>query len=98
MQPVLNFFSDACGRLSRNKEQVEKDVYLLNAEEKAKEGITSLPGSLIEAIGLTEESELVREALGDHVFNNFITSKKVEWDNYRVNVTEWELKAYLGVL
>lgn len=76
----------------------EKDVYLLNAEEKAKEGITSLPGSLIEAIGLTEESELVREALGDHVFNNFITSKKVEWDNYRVNVSEWELKAYLGVL
>ncbi|RCV63663.1 glutamine synthetase [Methanophagales archaeon] len=76
----------------------EKDVYLLNAEEKAKEGITSLPGSLIEAVGLTEESELVREALGDHVFNNFITSKKVEWDNYRVNVTEWELEAYLGVL
>jgi len=76
----------------------EKDVYLLNADEKAKEGITSLPGSLIEAIALTEESELVREALGDHVFNNFITSKKVEWDNYRVNVTEWELKAYLGVL
>nr|QNO54923.1 glutamine synthetase [Methanosarcinales archaeon ANME-1 ERB7] len=76
----------------------EKDVYLLNVEEKAKEGITSLPGSLIEAIALTEESELVREALGDHVFNNFITSKKVEWDNYRVNVTEWELKAYLGVL
>ena len=76
----------------------EKDVYLLNAEEKAKEGITSLPGSLIEAIALTEESELVREALGDHVFNNFITSKKVEWDNYRVNVSEWELKAYLGVL
>jgi len=76
----------------------EKDVYLLNAEEKVKEGITSLPGSLIEAIGLTEESELVREALGDHVFNNFITSKKVEWDNYRVNVTEWELNAYLSVL
>jgi glutamine synthetase len=77
---------------------IEKDVYQLNGEEKAKEGITSLPGSLIEAIALTEESELVREALGDHVFNNFIRSKKVEWDNYRVNVTEWELKAYLGVL
>jgi glutamine synthetase len=76
----------------------EKDVYLLNAHEKANEGITSLPGSLIEAIALTEESELVREALGVHVFNNFITSKKVEWDKYRINVTEWELKAYLGVL
>jgi glutamine synthetase len=76
----------------------EKDVYLMSGEEKAKEGITSLPGSLIEAIALTEESKLVREALGDHVFKNFITSKKVEWDNYRVNVSEWELKEYLSVL
>ncbi|HID19663.1 MAG TPA: type I glutamate--ammonia ligase [Methanophagales archaeon] len=76
----------------------EKDVYLMSGEEKAKEGILSLPGSLIEAIALAEESELVREALGDHVFKNFITSKKVEWDNYRVNVSEWELKEYLDVL
>ena len=76
----------------------EKDVYTMSKEEKEKEGIKSLPGSLIEAISLTEKSELMREALGDHVFNNFITSKKVEWDRYRVNVTEWELKEYLGVL
>ena len=76
----------------------EKDVYLMSEEAKAEEGIKSLPGSLIEAIALTEKSELVREALGDHIFNNFITSKKVEWDNYRVSVTEWELKEYLGVL
>jgi glutamine synthetase len=77
---------------------MEKDVYIMNDEEKAKEGITSLPGSLIEAIALTEKSELVREALGDHVFNNFITSKKVEWDQYRVNVSEWELEKFLNVL
>ncbi|MCK4399144.1 MAG: hypothetical protein KAV25_09150, partial [Methanophagales archaeon] len=76
----------------------EKDVYTMSKEEKEKEGIKSLPGSLIEAITLTKKSELVREALGDHIFNNFITSKKVEWDRYRVNVTEWELKEYLGVL
>jgi glutamine synthetase len=76
----------------------EKDVYLMNGAERAKEGIMSLPGSLIEAIGLTEKSELVREALGNHTFNNFITSKKVEWDKYRVNVSEWELKEYLPVL
>ena len=76
----------------------EKDVYLLNDEDKAKEGIKSLPGSLIEAIALTEKSELVREALGDHIFSNFITSKKVEWDRYRVHVTEWEWKEYLGIL
>ncbi|MEA2052747.1 MAG: glutamine synthetase family protein [Euryarchaeota archaeon] len=76
----------------------EKDVYLMSGAERAKEGIKSLPGSLIEAIGLTENSELVREALGNHTFNNFITSKKVEWDKYRMNVSEWELKEYLPVL
>lgn len=76
----------------------EKDVYLMSEEERAKEGIRSLPGSLIEAIKLTEKSELVREALGDHIFSNFITSKKVEWDRYRVHVTEWEWKEYLGIL
>ena len=76
----------------------EKDVYLMSGAERAKEGIRSLPGSLIEAIGLTENSELVREALGNHTFKNFIISKKVEWDKYRVNVSEWELKEYLSVL
>ncbi|MBA5941739.1 MAG: glutamine synthetase [Methanophagales archaeon] len=76
----------------------EKDVYLMSEEEKEKAGIKSLPGSLIEAIALTENSELVRAALGDHVFENFITSKKIEWDSYRKDVSEWELKEYLGVL
>jgi len=76
----------------------EKDVYLMSGEEREKEGVRSLPGSLIEAITLTEKSELVRETLGEHTFNNFITSKLVEWDRYRVNVTEWELKEYLSVL
>ncbi|RZN33438.1 MAG: glutamine synthetase [Methanophagales archaeon ANME-1-THS] len=76
----------------------EKDVYLMNEDERKREGIKTLPGSLIEAIVLTEKSKLVREALGEHIFRNFITSKKVEWDRYRVNVTEWELKEYLSVL
>ncbi len=76
----------------------EKDVYIMSADERARDGISVLPGSLIEAIALTEKSELVREALGDHVFENFITSKKVEWDRYRVNISEWELKEYLSVL
>jgi len=76
----------------------EKDVYLMNEVEREREGIKTLPGSLIEAIALTEKSNLVREALGEHIFQNFITSKKVEWDRYRVNVTEWELKEYLSVL
>jgi L-glutamine synthetase (EC 6.3.1.2) len=70
----------------------------MSSAEMEREGIDLLPGSLIEAIKLTENSELVKEALGDHIFQNFIESKKVEWDDYRVQVTEWELKEYLSVL
>lgn len=86
----------------RNKYELppptEKDVYLMSASEREREQIETLPGSLIEAITLTENSELVREALGEHTFQNFVISKKVEWDRYRMNVTEWELKEYLSVL
>ena len=77
---------------------VEKNVYLMGEDERREYGIESLPGSLIEAIELTEGSELVRKTLGDRIFNDFLTSKKVEWDNYRVQVSEWELKEYLRIL
>ncbi len=62
------------------------------------DGRGTLPGSLWEAIQLTEESEVVRKALGDHVFDAFIKNKKIEWDLYRAQVTDYELKKYLPVL
>jgi glutamine synthetase len=77
---------------------IEKDVYHLSVDERKDLGIESLPGSLIEAIELTEKSELVRDALGEHVFNNFITSKKVEWDDYRMKIHPYELEKFLPVL
>ena len=77
---------------------IEKDVYHLSAEERKKLGLETLPGSLIEAIDLAEESELVQKALGDHIFNYFIASKKVEWDNYRNQVHPWEIDEYLSIL
>ncbi|MDY6965793.1 MAG: glutamine synthetase family protein [Halobacteriota archaeon] len=79
-------------------EPIEKDVYSMSADEKEEEGINALPGTLIEAIAITENSELVKKTLGDHVFNNFIASKKIEWDAYRMQVSEWELKEYLHTL
>jgi len=77
---------------------VEENVYHMTEEERRKRGIESLPGSLIEAIEITEKSELVRKALGDHVFTNFIENKKIEWDNYRRQVTTYELETYLPIL
>jgi glutamine synthetase len=76
----------------------EQDIYHMSDAERAERGITSLPGSLNDAIALTEQSQLVREALGDHVFNAFLTNKTKEWDAYRMNVTEWELDRYLPLL
>jgi glutamine synthetase len=77
---------------------VEENVYEMTAEERKERGIETLPSSLWEAIQLTEKSELVRGALGDHVFQAFIQNKKIEWDKYRTQVTEYELKRYLPVL
>jgi glutamine synthetase len=77
---------------------VEKNVYEMNEEERGKRGIGSLPASLWEAIQLAERSEVVRKALGDHVFHAFIQNKRIEWDQYRTQVTEYELKKYLPIL
>jgi glutamine synthetase len=70
----------------------------MNEEERKERGIGMLPGSLTEAVALTEASALVREALGDHVFNSFIENKKREWHEYRTQVTEYELKNYLPIM
>jgi glutamine synthetase len=77
---------------------VEEDIYEMSEESRKKHGIESLPGSLSEAIQLTEKSELVRETLGDHVFQKFIENKKIEWDQYRTHVSQFELEKYLPIL
>ena len=79
-------------------EPIEANVYEMTEKERQKRGIATLPASLLEAVQLTEKSELVRKALGDHVFAAFIANKKIEWDQYRTQVTEYELKKYLPIL
>ncbi len=77
---------------------VEENVYEMSEEQRRKRGIGTLPSSLWEAVKLTEGSELVRRALGDHVFAAFIKNRKIEWDRYRTQVTDYELKEYLPIL
>jgi glutamine synthetase len=79
-------------------EPVEENVYEMTETERKERGIGTLPSNLWEAITLTEKSELVRKALGDHVFDAFITNKRIEWDYYRTQVTNYELKRYLPIL
>ncbi len=77
---------------------VEEDIFDMSAEKMASIGINSLPGSLHEAIVEMEKSELVKETLGEHIFNKFIENKKMEWDEYRTHVTGFEIKKYLSIL
>ena len=79
-------------------EPVEDNIYHMTDEERETRGINSLPGSLIEALQFTEKSKLVRETLGEHVFKEFIANKKIEWDNYRKFITDYEIKNYLPIL
>jgi len=77
---------------------VEEDIFEMNLAERKAHGITDLPGNLYAAILTTEKSELVREVLGDHVFNKFIENKRIEWDSYRTHVSQFELDKYLSIL
>lgn len=79
-------------------EPMERDVFKMLPDERAAAGIEMLPGSLNEAITAMEGSELVRSALGDHIFEKFIENKRIEWDSYRSHVHEYELNRYLPVL
>jgi len=79
-------------------EPVEEDIYRMTEADRNAACIGSLPGNLYAAITLAEESELVRETLGEHIFSKFIENKKIEWDNYRVTVSKYELEKYLPIL
>jgi glutamine synthetase len=79
-------------------EPVEEDIFAMTEDERVKKGIHTLPGNLFEATQEMEKSELVRSALGDHVFEKFLANKRIEWDNYRTYVTDYELKKYLPIL
>ncbi len=78
--------------------EATNNIFELTPEERAAEGIPALPQSLGDAIDVMEGSELVAEALGEHVFDYFIRNKRAEWDDYRAQVTPFELERYLGTL
>ena len=77
---------------------METNLYHLTAEQRRERGIVALPETLGEAIDELSQSELARKALGPHIFDRYIEIKRKEWDEYRVQLTEWEMKKYLAVL
>jgi glutamine synthetase len=79
-------------------EPTEENVFEMGAEERERRGIKTLPGSLKEAIEAFAASDLMRRALGEHVFDSLIQNKRIEWDAYRRHVSDFEMDRYLAVL
>lgn len=99
--PYLAFASilEACLDGIRNKidppAPVESNIYKLTSKERKKQRIDSLPGSLSDALEQMDKSLVAQAALGEHIFKEFRTSKKKEWDSFRTYVSQWELDKYL---
>lgn len=77
---------------------VEQNVYSMKENERMELGIGSLPKDLYEATQIAKGSEWLKRTLGDHVYFKLIKNKEIEWDNYREQVTSFELEKYLPVL
>ena len=79
-------------------EPMERNLYHLSPDERKKLGIEQLPETLGEAIEIAAESELILKTLGEHVFTRFIEIKRQEWEDYRTQLSAWELEKYLPIL
>jgi len=106
--PACNPYLAFSAMLSAGLEGIEKkyplpepandNIYEMSERERMRAKISSLPEDLLEAIKLTEKSELVKRALGEELFNFFIRNKKMEWEEYKAQVSEYEIKKYLPIL
>ena len=79
-------------------DEAEDDVWSLTDAERRAMGIEPLPSSLIDAITVMEQSDLVAETLGEHVFDFFLRNKRAEWAEYKSHVTQFELDRYFPLL
>lgn len=77
---------------------MDTNLYHLTDAERKDKGIDTLPDSLGYAVSIAEKSELVKKVLGNHIFPRFIELKKKEWDEYRIQVTQYELEKYLSIV
>ncbi len=86
----------------RNKyplaDPVEENIFEWDRKKREAEGMDNLPDNLFEAVKIMENSKLVKEALGEHVFTKFVENKHIEWDRYRTFITDYEIQKYLPIL
>ncbi len=78
-------------------EPVEEDIYSLDGESLAAKNIEVLPGSLLEALEELKKDKILQETLGEHLFERYVDVKVKEWDEFKKQVTGWEIETYLDI-
>lgn len=79
------------------EDAIEDNIFAMSPEVRSERGIAELPGSLAEAISAAENSDLLGEVLGKHIYTQLLDNKRIEWDRYRVQVSDYELSKYLPI-
>ncbi len=77
-------------------EHMDINIFNLSAQERLDNNIATLPSTLNEALAYLENDELLRDTLGEHVHNSLLRLGRAEWDAYRIQVHDWEIKRYLN--
>jgi glutamine synthetase len=77
---------------------VNENLFSKTAEERTALGVENLPENLSEALKALSEDVVIKDALGDHIFRKFVELKRHEWDEFRMTITEWELKKYINII
>jgi glutamine synthetase len=75
---------------------IQRNIYQMSVRDRRKHKVKELPGTLREALQIMKRSRVIKNALGEHIFDHFIDAKTLEFDNYRVTVHDWELEQYLA--
>jgi glutamine synthetase len=75
---------------------IQRNIYEMSVRDRRKHKISELPGTLREALGALKRDRVIRDALGEHVFDQFVEAKTIEFDDYRITVHQWELDNYLA--
>ncbi|MBX9972520.1 glutamine synthetase [Cytobacillus firmus] len=76
---------------------VDRNIYVMNKQEREEEGIKDLPATLAAALDELKKDEVIVSALGEHIFEHFIEAKEIEWDMFRTQVHPWEREQYLSM-
>ena len=75
--------------------EITDNIFAMDDVTRKANGIDSLPASLIDAVEELKKDEVIKDTLGEHVYNQYVTGKVKEWDAFRTHVSNWEVEKYI---